>query len=96
MKSEQNGKSNLSMPMVIAAANQARCLPKVPTISVPDSQSDAMIPLETRNNGQTNNDGTNRSTGGVRCSLMQLAVAVASPRKSTPKPTPNDGIIQRF
>ena len=64
---EQNGKSNLPMPMVIAAANKARCLPKVPTISVPDSQSDAMIPLETRNNGQPNNEGTNRSTGGVKC-----------------------------
>ena len=93
---EQNGKSNLPMPMVIAAANKARCLPKVPTISVPDGDSDVVFSSETKTNGQATNEGTNKNVGGVRCGLMQLAVAVASPRKSTPNTTANDGITQRF
>ena len=93
---EQNGKSNLPMPMVIAAANKARCLQKVPTISFPDSDSDAVISSETKTNGQAANEGTNKNGGGVKCSLLQLAVAVASPRKSSPKTRANEGITQKF
>ena len=93
---EQNGKSNLPMPMVIAAANKARCIPKVPTLSVPDIESAAVISSETKSNGKPSNEENNRTVGGSRCGLMQLAVAVVSPRKSTPKSTTNEGIIQRF
>ena len=88
-------RSSLPMPMVIAAANKARCLQKVPTISVTDEFSDTVISKET-NNRQAKSDEKNKNLGGVRCSLMQVAVAVVSPRKSSSKSSPNERINTRF
>ena len=89
-------RSSLPMPMVVAAANKARCLQKVlPTISVVDEFSDPVISKDT-NNGQPKADEKNKNMGGVRCSLMQVAVAVVSPRKSSSKSSPQERIKQRF
>ena len=83
------------MPMVVAAANKARCLQKVPTISVVDEFSNPVISKD-KNNGKPKADDKNKNMGGVRCSLMQVAVAVVSPRKSSSKSSPQERIKQRF
>ena len=88
-------RSSLPMPMVIAAANKARCLQKVPTISVTDEFSDTVISKDT-NNRQAKLDEKSNNLGGVRCSLMQVAVAVVSPRKSSSKSSPKERINTRF
>ena len=83
------------MPMVIAAANKARCLQKVPTISVTDEFSDVVISKDT-NNHQAKSDDKSKDLGGAKCSLMQVAVAVVSPRKTSSKSSPNRRTNTRF
>lgn len=83
------------MPMVIAAANKARCLQKVPTISVTDAFSDTLISKDT-NNGRDKSDDKSKNIAGARCSLMKVAVAVVSPSKSSSKSTPKERINTKF
>ena len=82
------------MPMVIAAANKARSVPKVPTISVVDDYAEQVISSD-KNNGKIAVESKTSNSGNARCGLMQVAVAVAK-QPTTPKGSPKENNAHRF